>query len=81
MPGVRGSNTVTTDGRWSRTTCPALSRPDRGLVAATRAVAARASLSTESGPLKEVITRGNDGYLAVYAAGAPPSSRSSGAPT
>ena len=39
------------------------------LVAATHAVAVRASLSTECGQLKEVITRGTDGYLAVYAAG------------
>ena len=31
----------------------------------------RASLSTECGQLKEVITRGTDGYVAVYAAGGP----------
>jgi hypothetical protein len=39
------------------------------LVAATHAVAVRASLSTECGQLKEVVSRGSDGYLAVYAAG------------
>ena len=39
------------------------------LVAAMHAVAVRATLSTESGQLKNVITRASDGYLAVYAAG------------
>jgi hypothetical protein len=39
------------------------------LVAATHAVAVRASLSTQCGQLREVITRGSDGYLAVYSAG------------
>ena len=33
------------------------------------AVAVRAALSTESGQLRDVITRASDGYLAVYAVG------------
>lgn len=70
VPGVRGSITATTGGLLVAHDVPGLEPTQIAtLVAATHAVAARASLSTECGPLKEVMTRGNDGYLAVYAAG------------
>jgi uncharacterized protein len=70
VPGVRGSITATADGLLVAHDVPGLEPTQiAALVAATHAVAVRASLSTECGQLKEVITRGNDGYLAVYAAG------------
>jgi predicted regulator of Ras-like GTPase activity (Roadblock/LC7/MglB family) len=71
VPGVRGSITATTDGLLVAHDVHGLEPTQvAALVAAIHAVAARASLSTECGQLKEVITRGGDGYLAVYAAGA-----------
>jgi predicted regulator of Ras-like GTPase activity (Roadblock/LC7/MglB family) len=70
VPGVRGSITATTDGLLIAFDVHGLEPTQiAALVAATHAVAVRASLSTECGPLHEVITRGRDGYLAVYAAG------------
>jgi predicted regulator of Ras-like GTPase activity (Roadblock/LC7/MglB family) len=70
VPGVRGSVTATTDGLLLAHDVPGLEPTQiAALVAATHAVAVRASLSTECGQLKEVITRGSEGYLAVYAAG------------
>jgi uncharacterized protein len=70
VPGVRGSITATTDGLLVAHDVPGLEPTQiAALVAATHAVAVRASLSTQCGQLKEVITRGSDGYLAVYAAG------------
>ena len=70
VPGVRGSITATTDGLLVTHDMHGLEPTEiAALVAATHAVAVRASLSTECGQLKEVITRGRDGYLAVYAAG------------
>ncbi len=71
VPGVRGSITATRDGLLLAHDMHGLEPTQiAALVAATHAVAVRASLSTECGQLKEVITRGTDGYLAVYAAGA-----------
>jgi uncharacterized protein len=70
VPGVRGSITATRDGLLLAHDMHGLEPTQiAALVAATHAVAVRASLSTECGQLKEVITRGTDGYLAVYAAG------------
>jgi hypothetical protein len=72
VPGVRGSITATSDGLLVAHDMHGLEPTQvAALVAATHAVAVRASLSTECGQLKEVITRGVDGYLAVYAAGGP----------
>ena len=72
VPGVRGSVTATSDGLLVAHDMHGLEPTQvAALVAATHAVAVRASLSTECGQLKEVITRGADGYLAVYAAGGP----------
>jgi uncharacterized protein len=72
VPGVRGSITATIDGLLVAFDVHGLEPTQiAALVAATHAVAVRASLSTECGQLQEVITRGSDGYLAVYAAGGP----------
>ena len=69
VPGIRGSITATRDGLLVAHDVHGLEPTQiAALVAATHAVAVRASLSTECGQLKEVITRGTDGYLAVYAA-------------
>jgi uncharacterized protein len=69
---VRGSITATSDGLLVAHDMHGLEPTQvAALVAATHAVAVRASLSTECGQLKEVITRGGEGYLAVYAAGGP----------
>ena len=69
VPGVRGSITATSDGLLVAHDMHDLEPTQiAALVAATHAVAVRASLSTECGQLKEVITRGTDGYLAVYGA-------------
>ena len=70
VPGIRGSITATSDGLLVAHDLHGLEPTQvAALVAATQAVAVRASLSTACGQLKEVITRGSDGYLAVYAAG------------
>jgi predicted regulator of Ras-like GTPase activity (Roadblock/LC7/MglB family) len=70
VPGVRGSITATTDGLLVAHDLPGLEPTQlAALVAALHAVAVRASLSTQVGQFREVITRGGDGYLAVYAAG------------
>jgi predicted regulator of Ras-like GTPase activity (Roadblock/LC7/MglB family) len=70
VPGVRGSITATTDGLLVAHDLPGIEPTQvAALVAASHAVAVRASLSTDCGQLREVITRGSDGYLAVYAAG------------
>lgn len=70
VPGVRGSITATIDGLLVAFDVHGLEPTQiAALVAASHAVAVRASLSTECGQLQEVITRGSDGYLAVYAAG------------
>jgi predicted regulator of Ras-like GTPase activity (Roadblock/LC7/MglB family) len=70
VPGIRGSITATSDGLLVAHDVHGLEPTQiAALVAAMHAVAVRASLSTGCGQLKEVITRGGDGYLAVYAAG------------
>ena len=70
VPGVRGSITATADGLLVAHDVHGLEPTQiAALVAAMHAVAVRASLSTECGQFREAITRGSDGYLAVYAAG------------
>jgi hypothetical protein len=70
VPGIRGSITATRDGLLVAHDAGDLEPTGiAALVAALHAVAGRASLSTEGGQLREVISRGSDGYLAVYAAG------------
>ena len=70
VPGVRGSITATADGLLVAHDVQGLEPTQiAALVAATHAIAVRASLSTGCGQLREVITRGSDGYLAVYSAG------------
>jgi len=70
VPGVRGSIIATADGLLVAHDVQDMEPTQvAALVAATHAVAVRASLSTQCGQLKEVITRGSDGYLAVYSAG------------
>jgi uncharacterized protein len=70
VPGVQGSVTATGDGLLVAHDVQGLEPTQiAALVAATHAIAVRASLSTQCGQLKEVITRGSDGYLAVYSAG------------
>jgi hypothetical protein len=70
VPGVRGSVAATSDGILIAHDVRDLEPTQiAALVAAMHAVAVRAALSTESGQLKDVITRASDGYLAVYAAG------------
>jgi predicted regulator of Ras-like GTPase activity (Roadblock/LC7/MglB family) len=70
VPGVRGSVAATADGILIAHDVRDLEPTQiAALVAAMHAVAVRATLSTESGQLKDVITRASDGYLAVYTAG------------
>jgi uncharacterized protein len=70
VPGARGAVTATSDGLLIAHDVTGIEPTQiAALVAAMHAVASRASLSTEGGQLREVITRGSDGYLAVYAAG------------
>jgi uncharacterized protein len=70
VAGVHGSLTATSDGLLI-----AHDLPDReptqiaALVATTLALGSRMTLSTGRGQFREAVTRGTDGYLAVYAAG------------
>jgi predicted regulator of Ras-like GTPase activity (Roadblock/LC7/MglB family) len=71
VPGVRGSITASSDGLLLAEDVNDLEATQiAALVAAMHAVAVRAAGNAQCGQLKEVITRGSDGYLAVYAAGA-----------
>ena len=70
VPGVRGSVAATADGILLAHDVYDLEPTQiAALVAAMHAVAVRAAFSTESGQLRDVVTRASDGYLAVYAAG------------
>jgi uncharacterized protein len=70
VPGVRGSVAATSDGILLAHDVYDLEPTQiAALVAAMHAVAVRAAFSTESGQLRDVVTRASDGYLAVYAAG------------
>jgi len=82
VPGVRGSVAATADGILIADDVHDLEPTQiAALVAAMHAVAVRVTLSTDSGQLRDVITRASDGYLAVYGPAAPPSSRSSAPPS
>jgi uncharacterized protein len=70
VPGVRGSLAATSDGLVFAHDVPDLEPPQVAAIsAATLALASRATLTTGCGTFREVVTRGSDGYLAVYAAG------------
>jgi predicted regulator of Ras-like GTPase activity (Roadblock/LC7/MglB family) len=70
VPGVRGGITASSDGLLIAHDVDGLEPTQiAALVSAMHAVAARAAASTQCGQFKEVITRGTEGYLAVYAAG------------
>jgi predicted regulator of Ras-like GTPase activity (Roadblock/LC7/MglB family) len=70
VPGVRGSIAATSDGLLLAHDVHDMEPTQiAALVAALHAVAVRATLSTESGDFKDVITRASEGYLAVFAAG------------
>jgi len=70
VPGVRGAITASSDGLLIAHDVRGIEPTQvAALVSAMHAVAARAAVSTQCGQFKEVITRGSEGYLAVYAAG------------
>ena len=70
VPGVRGSIAATSDGLLIAHDVHDMEPTQiAALVAALHAVAVRATLSTESGDFRDVITRASEGYLAVFAAG------------
>ncbi|MCW2936846.1 MAG: Roadblock/LC7 family protein [Actinomycetia bacterium] len=72
VPGVRGGITASSDGLLIAHDVGGLEPTQiAALVSAMHAMAARAAVSTQCGQFKEVITRGSEGYLAVYAAGSP----------
>jgi uncharacterized protein len=70
VPGVRGSLAATSDGLVFAHDVPDLEPSQIAAIsAATLALASRATVTTGCGNFREVVVRGNDGYLAVYAAG------------
>lgn len=70
VAGVHGSLTATSDGLLIAHDLPD-QEPTQiaALIATTLALGSRMTLSTGRGQFRETITRGTDGYLAVYAAG------------
>jgi uncharacterized protein len=70
VPGALGSIAATSDGFPIAQDVPGLEPTQiAALVATMQAVALRATLATGCGQFREVVTRGSEGYLAVYAAG------------
>src|SRR6201996_7797467 len=70
VAGVRGSIAATSDGLVFAHDVPGLEPSQIAAIsAATLALARRATLTTGCGSFREAVARGNDGYLAVYAAG------------
>jgi uncharacterized protein len=70
VPGVVGSVAATSDGFPIAQDVKELEPTQiAALVATMQAVALRATLATGCGQFREVVARGSDGYLAVYAAG------------
>jgi uncharacterized protein len=70
VPGVRGSLAATSDGLVFAHDAPDLEPSQIAAIsAATLALASRATVTTGCGNFREVVVRGSDGYLAVYAAG------------
>jgi len=70
VTGVVGSITATIDGFLIAQDVPDLEPTQiAALVATMQAVALRTTLATGRGQFRDVVTRGSEGYLAVYAAG------------
>jgi predicted regulator of Ras-like GTPase activity (Roadblock/LC7/MglB family) len=70
VAGVCGSIVATNDGFLLSQDVTELEPTEiAALVATTRALASRTTLAAARGQFKETVTRGSDGYLAVYAAG------------
>jgi predicted regulator of Ras-like GTPase activity (Roadblock/LC7/MglB family) len=70
VAGVRGSLAATIDGLVVAHDLPDVEPTQlAALAAATFSLASRATLLTGCGNFREAVSRGSDGYLAVYAAG------------
>jgi uncharacterized protein len=70
VTGVHGSLAATTDGLLVAHDLPDADPTQvAAVVSSTFALASRATVLTGRGEFREAVTRGNDGYLAVYAAG------------
>ncbi len=70
VTGVHGSLAATSDGLLVAHDLPGLEPTQiAALVATTLALGSRVTLATGRGEFRETVTRGSDGYLAVYAAG------------
>src|ERR1700760_1082205 len=70
VTGVHGSLTATSDGLLIAHDLAGMEPPQiAALVATSLALGSRMTLSTGRGQFRETVTRGADGYLAVYAAG------------
>jgi len=68
--GVHGTVVATSDGFLVAHDVPDLDPTDlAALLAASRALASQGIAATGRGQFREAISRGTDGYLAVYAAG------------
>lgn len=70
VTGVHGSLTATSDGLLIAHDLAGMEPAQiAALVATSLALGSRMTLSTGRGQFRETVTRGTDGYLAVYAAG------------
>ena len=70
VAGVRGSLAATSDGLVFAHDVPDVEPSQIAAIsAALLALARRATLTTGCGSFREVVARGSDGYLAIYAAG------------
>lgn len=70
VAGVHGSVVATSDGFLVAHDVPDLDSTDvAALLAASRSLASRGVALTGRGQFREVITRGSQGYVAIYAAG------------
>jgi uncharacterized protein len=70
VTGVHGSLAATIDGMLVAHDLPDADPAQvAAVVSSTFALASRATVLTGRGQFREAVTRGNDGYLAVYAAG------------
>lgn len=70
VAGVQGTLVATSDGFLVAHDMPDVNLTDvAALLAASRALAIRGIAVTGRGQFREVLTRGTEGYLAVYAAG------------
>src|SRR6201991_2315674 len=70
VTGVHGSLTATSDGMLIAHDLAGLEPTQiAALVATSLALGSRMTLSTGRGQFRETVTRGTEGYLAVYAAG------------